>query len=115
MRLAVGALAATLGLAACSLTTEAPPSAAPLTVADAQLGRGLAETHCSACHAIGESGSSTHAAAPPFRTFSRNYPVAALEEAFAEGVLVGHPDMPEFRMEPDQIDALIAYIHTVQE
>jgi hypothetical protein len=53
--------------------------------------------------------------APPFRTLSRNYPVTALEEAFAEGVLVGHPDMPEFHFEPDQVDAIVAYIITIQE
>jgi len=39
----------------------------------------------------------------------------ALEEAFAVGGLVCHPDMPAFRLEPEQVDALIAYIHTVQE
>jgi mono/diheme cytochrome c family protein len=52
--------------------------------------------------------------APPFRTLSRDYPVTALEEAFAEGILVGHPDMPEFRLEPEQIDAIVAYIQSIQ-
>lgn len=114
MRYALHALAA-LGLSACSLTAEAPPPAEPLTVADAARGERLAETHCSTCHAIGQHGTSPHAQAPPFRTLSRNYPVSALEEAFAEGALVGHSDMPAFRLEPDDVDALIAYIHTVQE
>ncbi|MGE3582387.1 MAG: cytochrome c [Hyphomonadaceae bacterium] len=77
-------------------------------------GRAIAETHCASCHAIGGDGVSRHPQAPPFRTFSENYPVTALEEAFAEGILVGHPAMPEFRLEPDEIDALLAYIQSVQ-
>jgi hypothetical protein len=40
--------------------------------------------------------------------------VNALEEAFAEGVLVGHPSMPEFRFEPRDIDALLAYLESIQ-
>jgi mono/diheme cytochrome c family protein len=52
--------------------------------------------------------------APPFRTLSERYPVTALEEAFAEGILVGHPAMPEFRFEPHEIDAIIAYLQSVQ-
>jgi mono/diheme cytochrome c family protein len=78
-------------------------------------GRRLAEIHCAVCHAIGAGGESRNPLSPPFRTFSRNYPVNALEEAFAEGILVGHPSMPEFRLEPQQIDDLLAYIESVQE
>jgi mono/diheme cytochrome c family protein len=114
MRRALYALAATLSLAACTLTDNAPPRAQPLTMADAAEGRRLAEIHCSTCHSIAEEGSSRHPMAPPFRTLSRDYPVTALEEAFAEGILVGHPDMPEFRLEPDQIDAIVAYIQSIQ-
>lgn len=115
MRHVLIAIAAIAALAACSASQGAPPRAEPLTLADAAEGRQIAETHCAACHAIGAEGVSPHQMAPPFRTLSRNYPISSLEEAFAEGVLVGHPDMPEFRLEPPQIDALIAYITTVQE
>ena len=115
MRHALFALAAALTLGACSVTSGTPPRAEPLTMADAAEGRRLAEIHCSTCHAIGEDGASRHPMAPPFRTLSREYPVTALEEAFAEGILVGHPDMPEFRLEPEQIDATVAYIQSIQE
>ncbi|HVY87200.1 MAG TPA: cytochrome c [Caulobacterales bacterium] len=77
-------------------------------------GHQLAQAFCSRCHAIGLEGESTHPQAPPFRTLSRNYPVNELEEAFAEGVLVGHPDMPQFEFQPDQIDALVAYLQSIQ-
>jgi mono/diheme cytochrome c family protein len=106
---------AAMALGACSLSDQAPPRAEPLTVSDAAAGQRIAETHCSTCHAIGADGVSPHESAPPFRTLSRNYRISALEEAFAEGALVGHPDMPEFRLEPDEVDALVAYIYTVQE
>jgi hypothetical protein len=29
------------------------------------------------------------------------YPLEALEEALAEGIVTGHPDMPQFALEPD--------------
>jgi mono/diheme cytochrome c family protein len=41
--------------------------------------------------------------------------VNALEEAFAEGILVGHPAMPQFRFTPAQIDDILAYLQSVQE
>lgn len=115
MRQVLVVFAAMACLGACSASQGAPPRAEPLTMADAAEGRRLAETYCATCHAIGAEGVSPHEMAPPFRTLSRNYPISSLEEAFAEGALVGHPDMPAFRLEPRQIDALIAYITTVQE
>ena len=89
--------------------------AEPARTGNAAEGLRIAEIHCAHCHAIGEQGESTHPLAPPFRTLSRHYPVNSLEEAFAEGILVGHRDMPEFRLEPRQIDDLIAYLNSVQE
>jgi mono/diheme cytochrome c family protein len=81
---------------------------------DAEEGRQLAEIYCSTCHAIGVSGEGRHPVAPSFRTLSEHYPVNALEEAFAEGVLVGHRDMPEFQLEPAQIDDLVVYLNSIQ-
>lgn len=75
----------------------------------------MAEIHCARCHAIGADGESRHPMAPPFRTLSRNYPLNSLEEAFAEGILVGHRDMPPFEFEPRQIDDIVAYLNSIQE
>ena len=66
------------------------------------------------CHAVGATDESTHPEAPPFRDLSQRYPLEALEEAFAEGIVVGHPDMPVFIAEPDQIDAILTYLATLQ-
>jgi mono/diheme cytochrome c family protein len=98
-------------LAACA--TEPPPPA-PLS-ASAQRGGALAEQLCAVCHAVGRTGESTFESAPPFRRLSWNYPIADLEEALAEGVLVGHPAMPQFRLEPQEADDLLAYLSEIQE
>jgi|CXWL01.1.fsa_nt_gi mono/diheme cytochrome c family protein len=111
----LGAIAATMFLlAACAPTLERSETALSATARPAE-GQRLAEIHCARCHAIGAAGESRHPMAPPFRTLSRNYPVNALEEAFAEGILVGHRDMPEFLLEPSQIDDLVAYLNSIQE
>ena len=59
-------------------------------------GHALAEEKCARCHAIGPEGESTLPIAPAFRTLSERYPVDDLEEALAEGIVSGHPAMPEF-------------------
>ena len=111
---------AILGLAltvsACAATSE-PPLPEPISADAANIARGhqLAQTYCSRCHAIGATGESRHPVAPPFRTLSRNYPVSDLSEAFAEGILVGHRGMPEFRLEPAAIDDLLSYLQSIQE
>ncbi len=66
------------------------------------------------CHAVGKSDVSAHPQAPAFRTLSKRYPIKFLEEALAEGISTGHPDMPEFVASPEQISAIIAYLESIQ-
>jgi hypothetical protein len=40
--------------------------------------------------------------------------VESLEEALAEGIVSGHPTMPEFRLDPGQIQDLISYLKTLE-
>jgi mono/diheme cytochrome c family protein len=77
-------------------------------------GHALLATNCSRCHAIEPTGSSNHPEAPPFRTLSRKYPVEWLAEALAEGLSTGHPDMPEFKFEIEDVDAILAYLQSIQ-
>lgn len=116
MMRALAALAALWALSACS-HVGAPAAEAPVAPRSGDIASGLrlAEANCSTCHAIGATGESRHPMAPPFRTLSRDYPVNALEEAFAEGILVGHPAMPQFSLSPRDIDDLLSYIQSVQE
>ena len=95
------ALAAALICAAGSLRAQQPPSAR---------GEAIAQKQCARCHAIGVTGASPMGLAPPFRDLPRRYPVDHLAEALAEGIIAGHPAMPEFTFEPPEIEALLSYI-----
>jgi len=77
-------------------------------------GHALLESHCSKCHAIERSGESPHREAPPFRAIGQRYPVEALQEALAEGLSTGHPDMPEFVFDVQEINAILAYLQSIQ-
>jgi mono/diheme cytochrome c family protein len=78
-------------------------------------GEALLSKNCARCHAIGTSGLSPRREAPPLRTLSRKYPIAGLAEALAEGLSVGHPDMPEFAFEADDVGAILVYLNSIQE
>jgi mono/diheme cytochrome c family protein len=81
----------------------------------AEQGKALAALNCARCHALGREGESPMEGAPPFREFAAKWPLDALEEALAEGIVTGHPEMPEFKLTPDQISAFIAYLETLGE
>ena len=88
-----------------------PAAAEPSLVSK---GRHALETRCSRCHAIGPEGASPHTEAPPFREVVKRYPPESLEESLAEGITSGHPDMPEFILAPDEIAAVVTYLHTLE-
>ena len=77
-------------------------------------GRVFAQTNCANCHQIGRVGESPLRIAPPFRTLHKRYPVETLAEALAEGIVTGHPAMPEFRLDGAQIGDLIAYLKSLE-
>jgi cytochrome c len=89
-------------------TTLAIAAGSPL-----ERGHVIAKTKCARCHAIGTEGESPVALAPPFRVLPQRYPVEHLAEALAEGIVVGHPLMPEFTFDPPEIDALLTYIESL--
>jgi len=74
----------------------------------------LAQAYCAGCHAVGPRGASRRAAAPPFRQLHQRYPVESLQEALAEGILTGHPEMPEFLFFPGEIEDFIAYLKSLE-
>jgi mono/diheme cytochrome c family protein len=77
-------------------------------------GREVLATQCSRCHAIDPTGNSPHRDAPPFRMLSQRYPIEYLAEALAEGLSTGHPDMPEFVFEIQEVSAILAYLQSIQ-
>ena len=72
---------------------------------------------CSGCHAIAGPGPSPVVQAPLFSHIGRSIDIDSLAEALAEGILTGHGpvEMPEFVFSPDEIDGLLAFLHSVQE
>ena len=80
----------------------------------AQRGLVILRTNCSRCHAIGKVGARPLPIAPPFRTRHERYPVEDLQEPLAEGIITGHPTMPEFRFDPGQVGDIIAYLKTLE-
>jgi mono/diheme cytochrome c family protein len=76
-------------------------------------GRAIAEANCARCHSIDRTGASPFTPAPPFRVIARLYKASDLEEAFVEGIVVGHPAMPEFQMKGEEAAALAAFIDSL--
>jgi mono/diheme cytochrome c family protein len=80
----------------------------------AQRGRVLVTNNCARCHAIDKHSASPVALAPPFRTLHERYPVEDLQEPLAEGIVTGHPMMPEFSFDPGQVNDIISYLKTLE-
>lgn len=79
-----------------------------------QQGKRLALTYCARCHAIDKVSPSSLKIAPPFRTLHERYPVEMLQEALAEGIVTGHPTMPQFSFDADQVSDFIAFLKTLE-
>jgi mono/diheme cytochrome c family protein len=113
MRSAVLLCSAVL-LSACAgrgepVKPEQPPVAADAS--PAERGRVLVAANCASCHAVAEADVSKLAAAPAFRDLHKKYPVEHLQESMGEGMAVGrHSGMPEFKMSPQQVQDVIAYL-----
>jgi len=78
--------------------------------------RGLrfARLHCAQCHAIVAVGESPLTIAPPFRTLHLKFPIESLRRRLAEGIVADHPTMPQFRLDPDQLADVMAYLQTFE-
>lgn len=92
--------------------------------ADALFGQRLAQRYCSSCHAIGV-GRSPNPDAPPFPSLYKRYRNGGLDALLREGMLAPvdppeeggvplHPRMPQAVLGDDEIDALKAYLHSLE-
>jgi mono/diheme cytochrome c family protein len=79
-----------------------------------ETGRTIAEVHCQRCHSIEPMGDSPFVPAIPFRDIAKLYDTSGLEEALVEGIVVGHPAMPEFEMTGEEAAAITAYIDSLK-
>jgi cytochrome c len=80
-----------------------------------RLGREMVTTYCADCHAVERTGESPHPSAPPFRELHLRYDVQWLSEALVEGLVSGHPDMPEFEFDPAQAEAIVAWLESLSD
>lgn len=77
-------------------------------------GMALVSHNCGRCHAVESEGESPHPEAPPFRDLLQRYPIDALEESFIDSIYSEHPDMPVFKVTPEQLDAILYYVMVIQ-
>jgi mono/diheme cytochrome c family protein len=106
---------AIVALAVLVAQAALPQPAAAQEQEASQRAEALLSAQCSRCHAIGRSGASPRPDAPLFRTLSRKYPIESLAEALAQGLSVGHEDMPEFVFAPGDVGAILDYLRSIQE
>lgn len=99
---------------AAFLVTSHTASPALADARGVQRGKAFAKANCSSCHSIDRTTRSPRAAAPPFRTLHKRYPVETLEDALGEGLSVGHPRMPEFRLDPDEVGDFISFLKSLE-
>jgi cytochrome c len=78
-----------------------------------QRGSTFVIANCGGCHATDKVSASTLPIAPPFRDLHLKYPIENLREALVEGIVTGHPTMPEFRLDTGQASDVIAYLETL--
>jgi cytochrome c len=78
-----------------------------------QRGLNFAIANCARCHAIDKLSPSPLALAPPFRDLHLRYPVENLAEALGEGIVTGHQNMPEFRLDPGQVGDFIDFLKSL--
>ncbi len=100
-------LLALAGPATAQTATDATPNAD---------GRIIADRLCARCHAIEPGAESPVPQAPPLWRIGQRYPVENLAESLAEGIVTGHGpvQMPSFQLDSASIDALLAYLASVQ-
>jgi cytochrome c len=77
-------------------------------------GRLIAQRDCASCHAIGVTGESPLEGAPRWRDLHNRFDVADLAEALAEGIMVGHEEMPSRAFAPDEVEGLVAYLKSLE-
>jgi len=100
--------------AACSESQIEPERDTPIVELMGQ-GEAMVENLCMECHAIGADDQSVHPDAPALRDLSRRTSLEDLRAPLAEGIIVDHPDMPEWAFEPHHVDALIYYLEQIQD
>ncbi len=96
-----------------AMMTIAARDAMALSAAERR-GRMLALRLCAQCHAIGKFGPSPQNGAPPFRHLDTRIDLATFQQRLRQGLMSGHPDMPEFRFTREDARAFVTYLRLIQ-
>lgn len=97
-----------------ALVTADLAAAQPADTASAR-GKAILAKQCGECHQVEPTGASPLSIAPPFYEVMQRYGPENLEEALGEGLSTGHPAMPEFVFEPEEIAAIVTYLGTLRD
>lgn len=109
-RHSLAAFAAVLLVAGLALPAGAQDGQEP-----AARGRALLRENCAPCHATGRVDLSPRPGAPPFRVIGESFDLDGFARRLRQGLASSHPDMPEFRFNADDADAVVAYLRTIQQ
>jgi cytochrome c len=80
----------------------------------AQRGLTFVRVHCAQCHSIDQISDSPLTIAPAFRTLHLRYPIESLRRPLSEGISARHPTMPQFRLDADQLEDVLAYLKSLE-
>ncbi|MGA7325244.1 MAG: cytochrome c [Rhodomicrobium sp.] len=80
---------------------------------EVEVGRQIAQRFCARCHAVGAQDTSANPDAPPLRVIAAKRDAAGLEQALGEGIIVGHPAMPQFQFSHEDVSSLTAYLKSL--
>jgi len=95
-------------LLSCVNTVEALPPAA-------QRGLTFVRENCARCHSVDTITPSPLSIAPPFRLLYLQYPIENLRKPLGEGLQAAHPTMPQFQLDPGQVEDVIAYLKSLED
>jgi mono/diheme cytochrome c family protein len=73
-------------------------------------GHDLALMKCAQCHGIGPMDESPFESAPPFGRIVERFPVENLARDLTQGIARGHGEMPPFSLQPQESEAVLAYL-----
>ncbi len=80
--------------------------------ADAARGQALSQQWCSQCHGVRPAEASANPKAPAFGAIATE--PSATEFALRTFLRVPHPTMPNFILDPDDIDDIVGYITSLK-
>lgn len=104
-------LIASMAASACS-TTPAPDTN---YAGDPINGQRMAQDLCAACHAVGATGDSPRADAPPLHTVLAGYPADQLTADLQSAKHIAFLRMPQFHLGDNGGADLVAYIESLQD